>query len=123
MKGRNVKQGKGYAVIGFAVAALIAGLLLVTNEQNQIPNPEVSQSPLPTPTPQSDSTFDEWLEQPVTFRDSDGNIPDIMTSQEWTNGDALQACTIMLEAQPIVGESNDPDVNWCQEFVEASPRP
>lgn len=105
-----------YAVIGIIAVAVAAAVVLSLNQENELPTPEVIQVPREeTPT----DTSEEWIEQMVTFRDSRGHIPEVMVSQKWANGDALHACSIMVD-DPSVGQTvSEADLSWCKEFLAA----
>lgn len=108
-----------FVIIGIVAAAAVVNMFFALSEdQNQIPTPTVTPR-VPEQNPQTEEPSVLWAEQPVTFRDSKGYIPEVVTSQNWANGDALQACKVMIDEQAIPGTTNDPDVNWCMEFVQA----
>lgn len=105
-------------IIGIVAAAAIgvAVLSLAEQDQTQTPVPRVSQ-----PSPQTaGEPADKWDDEPVTFRDSLGYIPDVMISQQWTNGDASQACGLILEDTNVASTVTAEDLNWCTEFMNSS---
>jgi len=111
-----MKKGKMYAIIGTVAIAIGAGaLFMLTEDQNQIPNSTPVAPQIPKQTSES---ADEWAELPVTFMDSNGHIPEVVVSQNWANGDALQACTVILEDPVIIETFDEPDLNWCIEFIK-----
>ena len=63
-------------------------------------------------------SFDTWAEKSVTFMDSNGHIPKVMISQNWANGDALLACSMIVEDPTILDVTEEFDLNWCREFLK-----
>lgn len=108
-----------FVIIGIVAAAGVVSVsFMLSEDQSQIPTPTVTPR-IPEQSPQIEEPSVIWAEQLVTFRDSKGYIPEVVTSQKWANGDALQACKVMIDEQAVPETANDPDVNWCMEFVQA----
>jgi hypothetical protein len=125
-----MNKARIYAIIGIAVVAAAAGIFSMLNQdlidgqiQDRIQIPGSNTAPIPQVVPQipeqPSKPSDDWAEQPATFKDSTNHIPEVVVSHNWTNGDALQACRLILEDPTILETSEQLDLNWCREFVQA----
>ena len=50
--------------------------------------------------------------------DSNDHIPKVTISQNWANGDALLACSMIVEDPTILDVTEEFDLNWCREFLK-----
>ena len=106
-----------YAVFGIVLIVAISSVVIIVSlDQNQKPSPVpiVPQDPKQTSNPS-----DDWDELPVSFMDSNNTIPEVLVTQKWTNADALQACSMLLENSVIQETVDEADINWCTEFVNS----
>ncbi len=109
-----------YAVFGIIlIVALSSVVIIVSLDQNQKPGPVPIIPTLPQDPKQTSNHSDDWDELPVSFMDSNNTIPEVLVTQKWTNADALQACSMLLENSVIQETVDKADINWCREFVNS----
>ena len=123
-----MRKGNMYVIIGIVIITIgVTAFFMLTQDQTQdqseISSPQVTPQ-IPKQTNESSDkikitvSFDTWAEKSVTFMDSNGHIPKVMISQNWANGDALLACSMIVEDPTILDVTEEFDLNWCREFLK-----
>lgn len=109
-----------YAVFGIVLIVTISSVVIIVSlDQNQKPSPVPIVPTIPPDLKQTSKPSDEWDELPVSFIDSNSNIPEVLVTQKWTNADALQACSMLLENSVIQETVDEADIKWCTEFMNS----
>ena len=127
-----MRKGNTYVIIGIVIIAIgVTAFFMLTQDQTQdqtqvqseISSPQVIPQ-IPKQTSESSDkikitvSFDIWAEKSVTFMDSNDHIPKVTISQNWANGDALLACSMIVEDPTILDVTEEFDLNWCREFLK-----